>query len=743
MQGHQKHQQSPNKPNNQQHYVPLRYFSGLFEAKYEILLPRATLTEGIPYPLNWLTNPDNSIEWEIFCKLCANLQRMLNPEQLRDLARESLQWSTTPMLAFAARTFLTVREAYKWAYGADSGLVAKTYSALICSVDEISDTKLQIELRAKPGLEFPQALQHLVGGQIEAAPEFFGLPRAAVEIQTVENGVLYRVRHADHVRITSKIRRWLRQYFANPRTTQELYSKLQDEYQHLDSAMQALRESEKRYSLLAQNMHDVIWTTDLQGKLTYLSPTYKRHTNIDLTNMSGIEGARAILGPGNSLAMIQEAIQAELSLEAEGHADPERTRLVELNVIDRFGEPATYEILLSLLRNHDGVATGVLGVTRDITERVKLTREVADKRKVESLGLLAGGVAHDFNNLMTGVMGHAELIASRDPDNQALQTDVQKIMDSAQSAANLCDQMLAFSGKSITIKKPIDVSERVQKVMALIHSSLPNKTRSSFDLANNLPKVIGDPAQIDQIIMNLTLNAAEALPPTGGDVKITTAVPNDSSAHICLTVHDSGAGIAKEDHKKIFEPFYSTKAQGRGMGLAAVAGVVRTYEGKIDIESDNCGTQITVTLPAQAAHSVTSLTALKPNGATDAPANTHVLLVDDEQSVRDVTRRMLEKCGHKTTEATTGEEALEKIADTDCKFDLVLLDLSMPGMDGEETYQRIRADDQQLPLVFISGYHQEGMPASAAEDSQVAFLHKPFRMADLQTSIQSFVAQGN
>ena len=742
MQGHPNHQQPPARLSSQQHYVPLRYFSGLFESQYESSLPRAILTEGIPYPLDWLKNPDNTIEWEVFCTLCANLQRMLNPAQLRNLARESLQWSTTRTLTFVARTLLTVREAYKWAYGADTGLVAKTYSALACSVKEISDTELLIEIRCKPGLEFPPALRYLVGGQIEAAPEFFGLPRAEVAIQTVENGVLYQVQHPDHVRITSKLRRWLRQYFGNHQTTQELYKNLQDEYQHLDSAMQALRESEKRYALLAQNMHDVIWTTDLQGNLTYLSPSYKRHTPIDITQMSGMDGARAILGEGDSLATIMEAIQAELTLEAAGDADPERTRVVELNVIGRSGEPVTYEIVLSLLRNTDGVASGVLGVARDITERVKLTREVADKRKVESIGFLAAGVAHDFNNLMTGVLGYAELIANRDPDNQALQADVQKIMESAQSAANLCDQMLAFSGKGMTIKKPIDVSERVQKVMALLSSSLPNKTRLDVDLASHLPKVIGDPAQIDQIIMNLTLNAAEALPASGGDVKITTGPCVEWPTHICLTVHDTGSGIAAEDQKRIFEPFYSTKAQGRGMGLAAVAGVVRSYEGHIDIDSDQHGTTITVTLPGQREQNLT----LKPQQAIaetcETPAKSHILLVDDEQSVRDVTRTMLENCGHTTTEATSGEEALRKMANSDRPFDLVLLDLSMPGMNGEETYERIRADDPQIPLVFISGYHQEGMPEGAAQDSQVGFLQKPFRMADLQTSIQSFVTQG-
>ncbi|HJW32542.1 MAG TPA: PAS domain-containing protein [Holophagaceae bacterium] len=389
----------------------------------------------------------------------------------------------------------------------------------------------------------------------------------------------------------------------------------------------------------------------------------------------------------------------------------------------------------------DGAPGHLLVSARDITERVRMEESLRQTQRLESLGVLAGGIAHDFNNLLTTVLGNASLGGLALPPESPGRPYLDRIEEATVRAADLTRQLLAYAGKGNFVKITVDLNRAVQEMTQLLSVSISKKAALRFDLSEIKPKVEADPSQIQQLIMNLVTNASEAIgEETSGLITVRTglqhldehyiqnlalAFPVEPGLYATLEVSDTGCGMSAETQAKIFDPFFTTKFTGRGLGLSAMMGILRTHHGSLKLYSEvGRGTTFKLFLPAVGA------TWEDPEAQTDPGLwRTHgrILVVDDEVGARTVTRQMAEHIGLEVVEACDGREAVELFKAHQGQLRLVIMDLTMPHMDGREAFRRFREVDATVPVILCSGYNE----ADAAQDfvghGLAGFLQKPFR----------------
>ena len=385
-------------------------------------------------------------------------------------------------------------------------------------------------------------------------------------------------------------------------------------------------------------------------------------------------------------------------------------------------------------------------------ERRKLEAQVQHAQKLESLGVLAGGIAHDFNNLLVGVLGNVELaqieLGSFSPASRYLK----EIGKAASRAADLCKQMLAYSGKGQFVLELVNLNDVAREMTGLLGVSISKKTRVEFCLLDGLPSVEGDATQLRQGVMNLVTNASEALADKPGVVSISTGAvqctrQDIESLHardgmrpgeyVFLDVSDTGCGMDRETLARIFDPFYSTKFTGRGLGLAAVLGIVRGHHGGIRVDSSpGEGTTFRILLPPKTAPSAKPLET--ESGLVMSGSGT-VLVIDDEDQVRELGATMLGVAGYTVLTASDARNGLAVLEANAGKVDVVLLDMAMPGMDGREAYERIRDLDPAVPVVLCSGYGKEASMERFNEGELAGFLAKPFRMGELLAAVRDVI----
>jgi PAS domain S-box-containing protein len=367
--------------------------------------------------------------------------------------------------------------------------------------------------------------------------------------------------------------------------------------------------------------------------------------------------------------------------------------------------------------------------------------QMRNAQKLESLGVLAGGIAHDFNNLLVGVLGNAGLALMELPEDSPAREAVKHIETSAQRAAELTRQMLAYSGKGKFLVEPINLSKIVEEMTQLLGRVISKQARLSLHLSPELPAMVGDATQVRQVVMNLITNASDALDQQPGLITLETGVMEadqgtlaatylneqlPSGRYVYLSVSDSGVGMDEPTRRRIFEPFFTTKFTGRGLGLAAVLGIVRGHRGAIDVKSEpGRGTTFQVLFPA--ATSVAAVEGTMTTPSKQWRGSGVVLLVDDEEAVRGVAARVLQRSGFEVVEAGSGEEAIAHCASTTTEPRAVVLDLTMPGLGGEATFHEIRRRWPALPVVVSSGY----MPQEGGDLQHVPFLAKPYRPSEL------------
>ena len=399
-------------------------------------------------------------------------------------------------------------------------------------------------------------------------------------------------------------------------------------------------------------------------------------------------------------------------------------------------------------------AVRFIGVTMDTTERKRAEESLRQAQKLESLGLLAGGVAHDFNNLLTTVIGNASLAEEMlPPENPAVEI-LRCVIDAGEKAAHLTRQMLAYAGKGRFVLKAVSLPRLVQETGALVQSSVSKNITFHIHAASDTPAVESDPSQMQQVIMNLILNAAESLDGNSGTVSIATGEVTLDIARVregldgwavepgryaFIEVRDTGCGMDAATRERIFDPFFTTKFQGRGLGLAAVAGIVRAHRGGIELTTTpGAGSTFRVLLPAMVPPVAVSVPAA-PRGEDLRSQNT-VLFVDDEQGVRKFAKLALNRHGFDVLLAGSGQEAIDAIGSGGDRIRLVVLDLTMPGMNGEETLSHLQHLRPELDVIISSGYAEAGVLPLFKGSRIAGFLQKPYTAQQLARKIETLLA---
>ncbi len=384
-------------------------------------------------------------------------------------------------------------------------------------------------------------------------------------------------------------------------------------------------------------------------------------------------------------------------------------------------------------------------------ERKRMETKLQETQKLESLGVLAGGIAHDFNNLLTSILGNASLARLDTPPRSPVEQCLEQIERTSLRAAELCKQMLAYAGKGRFVVRLIDLSKLVEDTAHLLQISISKKAVLRFDLAAGLPPVMADASQLRQIVMNLVINASEAIGDRSGVIALHTGLVRADRRYLAdtwlapglpegdyafLEVSDSGSGMTPELKARIFEPFFTTKFTGRGLGLAAVLGIVRSHNGTLKVYSEpGKGSTFKLLLPIAAGVATEQPVASSP--ADTWRGSGRILVVDEEETLRTVLARVLENLGFTATLAADGREAAALFEAEPDAFAAVVMDLTMPHLDGTEAYARMRRVRPDVRVLLMSGFSEEAATINFAGKGLAGFLQKPFELAHLRDKIRA------
>jgi PAS domain S-box-containing protein len=398
-----------------------------------------------------------------------------------------------------------------------------------------------------------------------------------------------------------------------------------------------------------------------------------------------------------------------------------------------------------------------IGIGRDVTfhrraedERKRLESQMQHAQKLESLGVLAGGIAHDFNNLLVGMLGNASLALMDIEPNTPLHEVVKDIETTALRAADLTKQMLAYSGRGRFVVRPVDLSALVEEMAHLLHTVISKRSRLTLELSREVPHIEADATQLRQIVMNLITNASDALGGETGDIIVRTGVRSCDQSYLrsdfsdetlpqgmyaWVEVQDTGLGMSPDTISRIFEPFFSTKFTGRGLGLAATLGIVRGHRGTIKVSSSpGVGTLFRVLFPMSTIAVATSDT---PDGTPDAVAGSGVVLVvDDDATVRSVAKHMLERRGYSVLLANDGAEGLKLFQREHERLALAFVDLTMPNVGGEETIRAFERIAPNFSTILMSGFSEQELALRITDGRRCGFIQKPFRIEELDKALR-------
>ncbi len=510
--------------------------------------------------------------------------------------------------------------------------------------------------------------------------------------------------------VVETLRRARRDAEKNAALAQERLAQIEKETQ--------LRAAEERLSsqlrAIVESSEDAIISKDLQGII--------QSWNGGAEQIFGYAAAEVV---GKSIKILLPADRShEESNIMEQIRRGGKVRHFETVRVRKDGKQIDVSITVSPMRDPQGTIIGASHITRDITEQKQFEEQLRQTQKLESLGVLAGGLAHDFNNLLTGIMGNASLATGEFGTPERAQARIEEILSASERAALLIRQMLAYAGKGRFLVERLDLSAQIREIVPLLRTSVPKLVEIDMQLAGDLPPIEADRSQIQQLIMNLAINGAEAIGDRPGTLTITTSSPpRDSAREVVLEVRDTGAGMTEETKSRIFDPFFTTKFTGRGLGLSAVLGIIRAHRGSISVESEpGRGTTFTVTLPAAAGTAPTTA----PADDTDLRGEGLILVADDEELIRNMARFTLERYGYTVDAVEDGRQAVDRFAEHPADYAGVLLDLTMPAMNGEEVLRAIRAIRHDIPVLLSSGF-TESEALKRFEDLRLdGFLQKPY-----------------
>ena len=535
--------------------------------------------------------------------------------------------------------------------------------------------------------------------------------------------------------------------------TEEMLRVQIDEYEISQKMLKESEELSRNNSLLLQNILEhfpgLVFWKDTQ--LFYLGCNTAFSNAAGLLNPDEIAGKSDYDMPWTAPETSRYRVH-DRQVIASGEA--------QLNIIETVhladGLTVWFDTCKVPIRNDQGTVIGILGTSFDITERMQAEEERAQlqqqfhqSQKLESLGILAGGIAHDFNNILTVIIGHCYMARENMIPEQEYKAAFEKIESAGNRAADLCRQMLTYAGKSPLVQTHVNMWLLVDEVVKMLQSGLNKNVTIELDVKRVVPEIKGDAGQIQQIIMNLIINAAEAIGDKNGTIRVvltrmlveadqvetdTFGTVIQAGGYICLEVTDSGCGMDEETQKRIFEPFYTTKVTGRGLGMSAIHGIIKAHEGILQLTSaPGAGTSFKVCFPVPVAADAAETAAPATDALEDASGT--ILLVEDEEILRTMGKELLDAMGFTAITASNGREALHIYRERGGEIDAILLDLIMPVIGGIEAYHELRTISPTVPIIICSGYGVELVEGVIARDQHAGFVHKPYKPGDLRNVI--------
>ena len=583
------------------------------------------------------------------------------------------------------------------------------------------------------------------------SPEWLASQQSWTPEITLFGGVLVTLSLTALVNVLSR-RTMLIERLVDERTEElsDANRRLEWEIQHRKNTEAALRQSEASLKSAQRIAGIGSWeSTHPEGAVRWSDETYQIFGLNPGLHHPSVESFFASVHPEDR-ARVRAAVASSI---ASG-----RPYGIEHRIVRPDGSIRHLAEHAEVVMDDDGRALKLQGTVQDITDRKQseaeqeaLDHKIQDTQKLESLGVLAGGIAHDFNNLLTVILGNASLARMDLPAGSPVQTHLQQIEETSRRAAELCRQMLAYSGQGKFVVQRIDLSHLIEETTPLLRLSVSKNAVLRFDLVEQLPAVLVDVTQIRQIIMNLVINASDALDDQSGIVSLSTglmradrqylsesrlAVDLPAGDYVFLEISDSGCGMSEETLARIFDPFFTTKFTGRGLGLAATLGIVRGHKGAIHVTSElGRGTTFKLLLPAAGGRPepVDQATTVEDPWRGSGT----VLIVDDEETVRTVAARMVESFGFEAVLVSDGREAVARFAEDPSRFTVVLLDLTMPVMGGDEAFRILRQLRTDVRVILMSGFNEPEAATRLEGQGLAAFIQKPFAIETLGDVLRS------
>ncbi len=515
----------------------------------------------------------------------------------------------------------------------------------------------------------------------------------------------------------------------------------------------SLAQGELRLRTLLQTIPDLIWLKDADGVFLHCNRMFER-----LLNASEAE----IIGRTDYDFVDKELADFFRKHDRKAMALGGPSSNEEWLTFAGDGHQALMNTIKTPMYDADGKLIGVLGIARDITElkkaeteRLNLERQLLHSQKLESLGRLSGGIAHDFNNLLHAMLGNLDIALMKLPIDAVARKNIDQAVNAAKYAAKLTNMMLAYSGKGSFVIKELDLSTLVEENAAMLSAAIAKSVELDLRLDHALPPVMADAGQLQQVVMNLITNASEAIGDAKGVINLSTGVRTfdqptldesrleeklPAGSYVWLEVRDNGSGMDEETLHKLFDPFFTTKFTGRGLGMSAVLGIIRAHKGAFLVSSNlGVGTAMLVILPVaaqpQARETIDNM-ATGDITVNDRQTSDTILIVDDEEMIRGVCVEMMELLGFKTLVASDGEEALRTFREHGDRIGLVLLDQSMPGMDGVTVFRNLKRYDPDVRVLLASGFSKEEFAEQFNELGLSGFIQKPFKFNILSDEVR-------
>lgn len=521
----------------------------------------------------------------------------------------------------------------------------------------------------------------------------------------------------------------------------------------------AIKNSETAYRTLAENLPGIVYRvtlTDEPGMIFF---------NEQLLKMTGYSPAELKHGKVCSIDPLIHPDDRESVIEEVGEAVNLKSQFqIEYRLIRKDGEIRQMLERGSVVCGESGEPVCIDGIIFDVTERKKMEEQqkkllerIQQAQKMESLGVLAGGIAHDFNNLLMVILGNVSVTITDISQVSPIRGSLVEIEKAAFRAADLCKQMLAYSGKGRLVIEVIDLSELVQEMTHMLEVTISKKVVMRYNYFPNLKSIRGDATQIRQVVLNLVINASEAIGQNSGVISVSTGILEcedkylkDSylddalpgGEYVFLEISDTGCGMKREVIDKLFDPFFTTKFTGRGLGLAAALGIIRGHKGAIKVYSEEGrGTTFKILFPAL--NLPADKTSQAPEDKVSWKGTGTILFADDEEPIRDLVKKTLEKAGFNVLVACDGLKALEIYREKHAEITCVIMDLTMPHIDGEEAFREMQRINPDVKVILSSGFNEQDVTQRLAGKGLTDFIQKPYRPHDLILRLKALLNKGD